>query len=90
MSSFVLFPLLSTAFHYVFMVLAITDAELKTVATAGSLIVGKLPTLFIQYKTTLKAGTKKKVLCLSSLQLTVIYLVAGLGIKYQISVCCCK
>lgn len=41
------------------MILAITDAELKTVATAGSLIVGKLPTLFIQYKTTLKAGTKK-------------------------------
>lgn len=60
MSSFVLFPLLSIAFHYVFMVLAITDAELKTVATAGSLIVGKLPTLFIQYKTTSKAGTKKR------------------------------
>lgn len=59
MSSFILFSLLFIAFHYGFMILAITNAELKTVVTAGSLFVGKLPTLFIQYKTILKAGTKK-------------------------------
>lgn len=45
----------STAFHYIFIItsLAITDAGLKTAATAGRLIIGTLPTLFIQYKTTL-------------------------------------
>ena len=67
MCSLVLFPLLSIAFHYVFMILAITAAELETVATAGSLIVGKLPTLFYQYKNTLKVGAKKKRCPLSPL-----------------------
>lgn len=64
MSSFILFSLLFIAFHYGFMILAITNAELKTVVTAGSLFVGKLPTLLIQYKTILKAGTKKGAMLL--------------------------
>ena len=46
------------------MILAITNAELKTVVTAGSLFVGKLPTLFIQYKIILRAGTKKGAMSL--------------------------
>lgn len=46
------------------MILAITNAELKTVMTAGSLFVGKLPTLFIQYKIILRAGTKKGAMSL--------------------------
>lgn len=48
-------PLSPLPSPYSFMItsLAITDAGLKAAATAGRLIIGKLPTLLIQYKTTL-------------------------------------
>lgn len=85
-------PSLSIAFPCIFRIpsLAITDAEFKAAATDS--LLGNFSPCSSHIKPLwqwfLTESTKNGAPCLSSLQLTVTYLVAGLGRKHKISVCC--